>query len=103
MIKLTKENFKEVVNSDEPTVVKFHATWCGPCVALKPVYKEVAERYKGANFTTCSVGDCPEIADDNQVQSIPTILIFKSGREIGRITGMVETIMLETKIDEILS
>ena len=46
-IKITKENFNQVITSDVPVLIDFFATWCGPCLMMSPVIKELAEQYQG--------------------------------------------------------
>ncbi len=78
---LTKENFDtEVFASDLPVLVDFWATWCGPCMMLAPTIEQIANEY-GDKYKVCKVNvdDQPELAMRFDINTIPTLLIFKDG------------------------
>lgn len=78
---LTKENFDtEVLESDLPVLVDFWATWCGPCMMLAPTIEQIANEY-GDKYKVCKVNvdDQPELAMRFDINTIPTLLIFKDG------------------------
>lgn len=79
---LTKENFKaEVLQSTKPVLVDFWATWCGPCRMLAPVIEELAKEYEGRVVVgKVNIDEQPELAEVFQIQSIPTVLVFKNGQ-----------------------
>jgi len=97
---LNKENFKdEVLNSKETVLVDFFAPWCPPCRVLLPILEELAKEYEGKiKFTKLNVEDAPEIAEEYQVFSVPTLIIFKEGKEIERIVGLDKK-----RIEEVLN
>ena len=73
-IEITKENFEQVVlNSDKPVIVDFWATWCGPCKMMGPVIDQLSE----------------ELAVRYGVMSIPTVVLFRGGKEERRSVGFV--------------
>lgn len=88
-IKLTAQNFdSEVTNSDIPVLVDFWAPWCGPCQMLGPVIEEVAEEYKGkAKVCKVNVDEESELAAQNAIVSIPTVIIFNNGKAQERVVG----------------
>lgn len=89
-INVTKENFDEVVLGAKNTVlVDFWAEWCGPCRMLAPVIAEIAE--ENAEVTVCKVNvdEEPELSDAFQVASIPTLVVFKDGKEVNRALGFM--------------
>lgn len=90
-IVLTKTDFEEkVLKSDKPVLVDFFAIWCGPCRLAGPVLDELAEKYQGkAVIAKLNVDEQPELAEKYQVMSIPTVLVFKDGKEIGREIGFI--------------
>ena len=94
-ITLTKDNFEaEVINSDKPVLVDFWAVWCGPCQALAPTIKEIAEDYEGKiKIGKVNVDEQPELAQQFGILSIPTLIYFKDGKEEDKIIG------LQTKAD----
>ena len=89
-IKLSLENFeKEVLKSEKPVLVDFYADWCGPCNTMAPVIEELATELDGkAKVGKINVDDNPDIAVEYNVMSIPTLIIFKNGKEEKRLVGL---------------
>lgn len=72
-----------------PKVVRFWATWCRPCIALEPIYNEVAGQMKdSAHFAEVDIDVAPEIAGHFGIRSVPTVLIFKDGAPVDMIVGL---------------
>ena len=86
---ITKENFaSEVLASDKPVLVDLWAEWCGPCRMMAPVVAELATDYAGrVRVGKVNVDEQADIAVRYGVSSIPTLLLFKGGREVGRLVG----------------
>jgi len=80
-ITITKDNFeREVIKSEQPVLVDFWASWCGPCKMLSPVISELAEEYEGrVKVGKVNVDEEPELASAFRVASIPTVVLFKDG------------------------
>ena len=89
-IKFNSENFEEEVLKSEKTVlVDFYADWCGPCNAMAPVIEEVATELDGkAKVGKINVDENSDIAVEYNVMSIPTLIIFKNGKEEKRLVGL---------------
>ena len=93
----TDQNFDEaVLKSDKPVMVDFWATWCGPCVMAGPVVDQLATDYLGKiTIGKLDVDANQETAGKYGVMSIPTVILFKDGKEIGRKVGFAGRPMYE--------
>ena len=104
MINLTHENFtSEVINSPIPTAVDFWATWCAPCRKFAPVFEELSREYDGrVKFCKANADENTVTAAEYGVVSIPTVIIFKNGKEIRRIVGAKSADEYEEVLDSII-
>ncbi len=96
-INLTSDNFEKVLNnSDIPVVVDFWAPWCGPCQMMAPVFEEVSIGFPlKALFAKVNTQDEQFLASRFKIRSIPTLVVFKNGQEIERISGALDPVSLE--------
>ncbi|MFH1996564.1 MAG: thioredoxin [Candidatus Omnitrophota bacterium] len=95
-----KENFdREVIDSKDPVLVDFWASWCAPCKLLEPTVKEIAGEFEGKMKTgKVNVDDNPEIATKLSILNIPTLILFKGGREASRMIGVNSKDAIASKI-----
>ncbi|MFC1878942.1 thioredoxin [Chloroflexota bacterium] len=87
--KLNADSFQqEVIEADTPVLVDFTAVWCGPCKMLDPVIKELAEDWaEQVKVVKLDVDHDPEVAMQYQVMGVPTLMLFKGGQPVERVTG----------------
>ena len=85
---ITKENFEqEVLHSEQPVLLDFWASWCGPCRMLSPIVDEVAEERADVKVGKVNVDEQPELASQFGVMSIPTLLVFEHGKLVNQAVG----------------
>lgn len=94
---------KVVLQSVEPVLVDFWAPWCGPCRAVSPIVEELAGDYAGRLRTVkVNVDDSPIVAGRYGIQSIPSLLFFKGGQEVGRVVGALPKAKLAEATEKVL-
>ena len=89
VIELNNDNFTNEINSPQPVLVDFWAPWCGPCRMMSPVIEEIAAEAQG-RYKVCkiNVDENSEITMQYKVLSIPTLFVFKDGKELESIVGV---------------
>lgn len=83
-------NFSEIINKDQPVLVDFFATWCGPCQTLSPILKQVKDELGDSiSVIKIDVDKNQAIAAQFQVRGVPTMLLFKNGKQVWRQSGLL--------------
>ena len=86
-----KSNFKNIINSDIPVLVDFFADWCGPCKMLIPILAEVKKELGDTiKIVKIDVDKNEPLSAQFQVRGVPTLLLFKKGKQVWRQSGVVE-------------
>ena len=84
------EKFNELIQSTKPVLVDFYAEWCGPCQIMKPRILDVAERIgDDAQVIQIDIDKEKELATRFRIQSVPTLIIFKNGKQQWRQSGVI--------------
>ncbi len=76
-----------LANSDQPVLVDFWATWCGPCQAMAPHFEQAAALLPGVRLVKVETDENPQASAFHRIRSIPTLVLFQGGREVARRSG----------------
>ncbi|MEM5565485.1 thioredoxin [Psychroserpens sp. AS72] len=86
-----KNSFNNIINSDTPVLVDFFADWCGPCKMLAPILKQVKEELgESVKIIKIDVDKNQPLAAKYQVRGVPTMLLFKKGKQVWRQSGVLQ-------------
>jgi len=104
MLDISGDNFKkEVIGSKEPVLIDFWAPWCMPCKVIAPAVEELSEDLKGkVKVYKSNVDDNPDLATELSIFNIPTLLLFKDGKEVSRIIGINSKDAIAAKIKSVI-
>jgi thioredoxin 1 len=103
-VTLTEDNFRsEVLESREPVLVDFWASWCGPCLAIAPTVEQLAAEYEGrAKVAKVNVDQYGAIAAQYGIHSIPALLYFRNGKVVDSTVGVAPKAHLAQKLDSLI-
>ena len=91
----------EVLNSEQLVVVDFWATWCGPCRKLGPVLDEVASEFEGkVKFVKMNTDESLETAKNYSISGLPSLLVFKEGKAVERLVGLMPKTSIISNIEK---
>ncbi|MES1161185.1 MAG: thioredoxin [Bacteroidota bacterium] len=97
------KSFGEIIQGDKPVLVDFSAEWCGPCKMMPPILKEVKNSL-GEQITILKmdIDKNPKIANAYQIQSVPTLIVFKGGQIKWRQSGVIGAGPLKSVLDDVI-
>ena len=104
VVQLTDDSFEsEVKQSSVPVLVDFWASWCAPCKAISPVIDQLAEAFDGkVKVCKINVDDCQKTPAQFGVRGIPTLILFKDGKVVDQVVGVVPKHQLEGMLNKVL-
>ena len=89
--------FQDRINSEKPTLVDFHAVWCGPCKMMEPILKSVHVKWGDRiSFIKVDIDKNPDAARAYKIMGVPTLILFQSGKIKWRQSGVVSAADLES-------
>jgi len=98
LLNLDDDSFKENI-AHGVTLVDFYADWCGPCKMIAPIIKKLAHSFAGkAKIAKLDIDKCQDVTTHYEVTSIPTLILFKDGKEVKRIVGLRDEETLDSMI-----
>lgn len=93
--------FTDIIKGETPVLVDFYATWCGPCKMMSPILEDVSSQLKGkAKVLKIDIDKNPQAASYYNVRSVPTLILFKKGKQVWRQSGVVQSKQLVQIINQ---
>ncbi len=93
--------FTDLIKGETPVLVDFYATWCGPCKMMSPILEDVSGQLKGkAKVLKIDIDKNPQAASYYNVRSVPTLILFKKGKQVWRQSGVVQSKQLVQIINQ---
>ncbi|MET3807171.1 thioredoxin 1 [Nakamurella sp. UYEF19] len=104
-VKVTDASFADdVLMSDKPVIVDFWAEWCGPCRMVAPILEEISNKHGDkVTIAKLDIDANPEIAQQYQILSIPTMLVFQGGKPVKQVVGAKPKAALLAEFADILA
>lgn len=95
MLKISKENFKEIIDNNEVVIIDFWADWCNPCIALGPILESVAKNYPHIVFGKVNIDEEEELAMGFEITSIPYVVKIVKGKIDSSFIGLRNEVFVD--------
>lgn len=103
IVNIEQNNINKELNENGIVLVDFHAKWCGPCKVMSPVLDKIADEFVGKVLVLkIDIDINSELAQEYEIRSIPTVLIFKNGKKVERLLGVQSKEVLTKKLNAIV-
>jgi thioredoxin len=84
---VSSSGFDSAIRNSNLVVIDFYATWCQPCKVLTPLFEKLTTQYPQVRFCKVDVDTLADVVDSQRISAMPTIVFYKKGREVARVTG----------------
>lgn len=88
MLQVTNENFQQVLETEKPVLIDFFAEWCAPCKVMMPQLEELANEADGLLVCKADVDSNDVLCSQYRISSVPTVVLFRQGKEVARSVGI---------------
>lgn len=94
-----KPGIKDLIEGETPLLIDFTASWCGPCKMQTPILEQFAQEQRGkVKVVKVDIDQAPAFADQFRVQGVPTLILFKQGRQVWRASGVQQLTTLRSAL-----
>ena len=103
-VNINRQEFDRLIQGDMPVLAEFWAPWCVYCRRIGPAYDKIAEKYADEiNVVKINIDDEPQLAQDERIELVPSLVMYRRGEDIGSIVAPESGVMIEELIKEALS